>query len=144
EIETGRSGIVTSFASGGPTDFQHQLKPDVSAPGAQVLSSTLPEFTGGSTFAVFDGTSMATPHIAGAAALLLQRHPGWTPKQVKSALMSTAAPAFSDTTRTTEASVLEEGAGLAWLPAADRPLAFTDPQSPSLRELHLPPPAAPP
>src|SRR5204863_4554487 len=38
EIETGRSGIVTSFSSGGPTDFQRQLKPDISAPGAQVLS----------------------------------------------------------------------------------------------------------
>ena len=36
---------------------------------------------------------MAAPHVAGAAALLLQLHPGWTPKQVKSALMSTAGPA---------------------------------------------------
>jgi len=137
EIETGRSGIVTSFSSAGPTDFQHQLKPDVSAPGAQILSSTLPEFTGGSTFAVFDGTSMATPHIAGSAALLLQRHPGWTPKQVKSALMSTAAPAWADTNRTKEAPVLEEGAGLAWLPSADKPLVFSDPQSLSFGELNL-------
>jgi minor extracellular serine protease Vpr len=136
EIETGRSGVITSFSSAGPTDFQHQLKPDVSAPGAQVLSSTLPEFAG-SPFAVFDGTSMATPHIAGAAALLLQRHPGWTTKQVKSALMSTAAPAWGDTSRTTEAPVLEEGAGLAWLPSADKPLVFSDPQSLSFGELNL-------
>ena len=136
EIDTGRSGIITSFSSAGPTPFAHMLKPDISAPGAQVLSSTLPEFAG-SPFAVFDGTSMATPHIAGAAALLLQRHPGWTPKQVKSALMSTAGQAFSDTSRKTEASVLEEGAGLAWLPSADKPLLFTDPQSLSLGELNL-------
>jgi minor extracellular serine protease Vpr len=136
EIDTGRSGIVTSFSSGGPTDFEHRLKPDISAPGAQVLSSTLPEFAG-SPFAVFDGTSMATPHIAGAAALLLQRHPGWTPKQVKSALMSTAAPAWSDTSRTKEASVLAEGAGFAWLPSADKPLVFSDPQSLSFGELNL-------
>ena len=40
--ETGRSGIVTSFSSGGPTAFEHLLKPDISAPGGQVLSSTLP------------------------------------------------------------------------------------------------------
>ena len=40
--ETGRSGVVTSFSSGGPTAFEHLLKPDVSAPGGQVLSSTLP------------------------------------------------------------------------------------------------------
>ena len=136
EIDTGRAGVMTSFSSAGPTDFGHLLKPDISAPGAQVLSSTLPEFAG-SPFAVFDGTSMATPHIAGAAALLLQRHPGWTAKQVKSALMSTAGPAFADTSRTTEASVLEEGAGLAWLPSADNPLVFTDPQSLSFGELNL-------
>jgi hypothetical protein len=49
--------------------------------------------------------------------------------------MSTAGPAFSDTSRTTEASVLEEGAGLAWLPSADNPLVFTDPQSLSFGEL---------
>ena len=128
--------MITSFSSAGVTDFGHLLKPDVSAPGAQVLSSTLPEFAG-SPFAVFDGTSMATPHIAGAAALLLQRHPGWTTKQVKSALMSTAGPAYADTAKTAEASVLEEGAGLAWLPSADSPLVFSDPQSLSLGELNV-------
>jgi minor extracellular serine protease Vpr len=137
EIQTGRSGVITSFSSAGPTDFGHLLKPDISAPGAQILSSTLPEFTGGSPFAVFDGTSMATPHIAGSAALLLQRHPGWTPAQVKSALMTTANPAWSDTARTKEASVLLEGAGLAWLPSADNPLIFTAPQSLSIGELNV-------
>ena len=54
---------------------------------------------------------MAAPHVSGAAALLLQRHPTWTPQQVKSALMSTAGPAWGDTFRTKEASVLLEGAG---------------------------------
>src|SRR5205085_9063892 len=83
------SGIVTSFSSAGPTDFGHLLKPDLAAPGGQILSSTLPEFAG-SSFAVFDGTSMATPHVAGAAALLVQRHPAWSAQQVKSALVSTA------------------------------------------------------
>ena len=65
ELETGRSGVVTSFSSGGPTAFGHELKPDVAAPGGQILSSTLPR-TDSSRFAVFDGTSMATPHVAGA------------------------------------------------------------------------------
>ncbi|HEX3455129.1 MAG TPA: S8 family serine peptidase, partial [Gaiellaceae bacterium] len=137
EIQTGRSGVITSFSSAGPTDFGHLLKPDISAPGAQILSSTLPEFTGGSPFAVFDGTSMATPHIAGSAALLLQRHPTWTPADVKSALMTTANPAWADTSRTKEASVLLEGAGLAWLPSADNPLIFTAPQSLSIGELNV-------
>src|SRR5205823_9429585 len=104
EISTNRGGIITSFSSAGPTDFGHMLKPDVSAPGLDVLSSTPPATTG-STFSVFAGTSMATPHVAGAAALLLQQHPNWTPANVKSALMSTAGPAWGDTARTQEAPV---------------------------------------
>ena len=135
-IETGRSGIPASFSSAGPTAFHHDLKPDISAPGAQILSSTLPEFAG-SPFAVFDGTSMATPHIAGSAALLLQLHPTWKPAQVKSALMSTAGAAYGDTARTQEASVLLEGAGLAQLTSANDPRLFTDPESLSFHDLDV-------
>jgi minor extracellular serine protease Vpr len=136
EIPTGRGGIPSSFSSAGPTDFGHDLKPDISAPGSQILSSTLPEFAGG-PFAVFDGTSMATPHISGSAALLLQLHPLWSPAQVKSALMSTAGPAFADTGRSAEASVLLEGAGLAQLTAANDPKVFTKPQSLSFHYLDV-------
>ncbi len=128
EVATSWAGVPTSFSAGGLTPFGHALKPDVMAPGAQILSSTLSEFAG-DEFAVLDGTSFSAPHIAGAAALLLQRHPTWTPKQVKSALMSTAGPAFADSGLTREATVLVEGAGLARLSAADRPVIFTDPQS---------------
>ncbi|MDX6492206.1 MAG: minor extracellular serine protease Vpr, partial [Gaiellaceae bacterium] len=127
-IETGRSGIVTSFSSAGPSDFAKDMKPDLSAPGGQILSSTLPEFAR-SPFAVFDGTSMATPHVAGAAALLRQRHAGWTVQQIKSALVQTAGPAWADTARTVEAPVLLEGGGLVNLPRADNPLVFADPSS---------------
>jgi minor extracellular serine protease Vpr len=136
DLENGRSAIVTSFSSAGPTDFGHLLKPDVSAPGSQILSSTLPEFAG-STFAVFDGTSMATPHVAGAAALLVQRHPGWTTQQVKSALVSTAGATWADTARTKEAPVVLEGGGLVSLPRADAPLLFTDPVSLSYGDLNV-------
>jgi subtilisin family serine protease len=135
EIPTNRGGIITSFSSAGPTDFGHMLKPDVSAPGLDVLSSTPPATTG-STFSVFAGTSMATPHVAGAAALLLQRH-SWTPYQVKSALMSTAGPSWGNTARTQEAPVLLEGAGLANALAADDPKIFTDPQSLSFQRLDV-------
>jgi subtilisin family serine protease len=128
EIETGRGGTPTSFSSAGLTPFDHNLKPDLSAPGGSILSSTLRE-TIGEPFAVFDGTSMAAPHVAGAAALLLQRHPEWSAPQVKSALMSTAGPAWGDTSRTTEASVLIEGAGLVNVGRADNPMVFTDPAS---------------
>ena len=136
EIQTGRSGVITSYSSAGPTDFGWFLKPDISAPGLDVLSST-PPLTTGSTFSVFAGTSMATPHVAGAAALLVQRHPNWTPPQIKSALMSTAGAAWQDTARTQEANVLLEGAGLANVLAADDPKVFTDPQSLSFQRLDV-------
>jgi minor extracellular serine protease Vpr len=136
EIQTGRSGIITSFSSAGPTDFGDLLKPDIAAPGLDVLSSTPPRTTG-STFAVFAGTSMATPHVAGAAAILVERHPNWTPWQIKSALMSTASAAWADTARTQEASVLLEGAGLANVGAADDPKIFTAPQSLSFERIDV-------
>ena len=135
ELATGRSGIVTSFSSGGLTAFGHQLKPDVGAPGGQILSATLA--IAGGPFAVFDGTSMAAPHVAGAAALLLQRHPGWSPRQVKSALVSTAGAAWADTARTVEAPVLTAGSGLTDLVAANDPKLFTDPASLSFGDLNV-------
>jgi hypothetical protein len=101
-----------------------------------VLSSTPPAATG-SAFTVLAGTSMATPHVAGAAALLLERHPGWTAPQVKSALMSTAGPAWQNTARTDEASVLLEGAGLANVLTADDPKIFTEPQSLSFQRIDI-------
>ena len=71
---------------------------------------------------------MAAPHVAGAAALLLQRHPSWTPRQVKSALVSTAATAWADTARTVEAPVLTAGSGLANVRRRERPEALHRPR----------------
>ncbi len=135
DLVTGRSGVVTSFSSGGLTSFGHLLKPDVGAPGGQILSATLP--IAGGPFAVFDGTSMAAPHVAGAAALLLQRHPNWSPQQVKSALVSTAATAWGNTARTVEAPVLTTGSGQVSLVDANDPKLFTDPVSLSFADLNV-------
>ena len=135
DLATGRGGIVTSFSSAGLTAFGHMLKPDVGAPGGQILSATLPSF--GGPFAVFDGTSMAAPHVAGAAALLLQRHPNWSALQVKSALVSTAATAWADTARTSAAPVLTAGSGQVDLMAANDPKLFTDPVSLSYSDLNV-------
>ena len=65
------------------------MKPDVTAPGVDITSSVPPRE---GTWASFSGTSMAAPHVAGAAALLLQRHPDWTVAQLKSALVLTGKP----------------------------------------------------
>jgi subtilisin family serine protease len=136
EITSNRGGTVTGFSSSGPTAFGHELKPDVSAPGASILSSTVATFAG-ANFAVLDGTSFSAPHVAGSAALLLEQHPSWTPAQVKSALMSTAGPAFADTADTSEASVYLEGAGLVSLTDAVNPRLFTVPQSLSFHYLNV-------
>lgn len=68
------------------------LKPDLAAPGAQVFAAVA---SGGSMpapeFAAYDGTSMSSPHVAGAAALVMAARPDWSPAEVQSALMSTAA-----------------------------------------------------
>ncbi len=134
EIDQSRASTMTSFSSAGPTAFGHALNPDVSAPGGQVLSSTLPNIDA-SRFAVFDGTSMAAPHVTGVVAQLLQLHPTWTPQQVKSALVATAGPAWADTAMTTEAPVTLEGGGLVSAPNAAAPRIFTFPSSLSFGDL---------
>jgi minor extracellular serine protease Vpr len=137
EVVTGRGSIITSFSAGGPTAFGHSLKPDVAAPGGEILSASLPQFTGGSPFVAIDGTSMSSPHVAGAAALLRQRHPNWNVRQLKSALMSTAGGAWANTARTQEASALLQGAGFVNVPAADDPKLFTEPASLSFGDLRV-------
>ncbi|HEY3228945.1 MAG TPA: S8 family serine peptidase, partial [Roseiflexaceae bacterium] len=106
--------VLASFSSRGPT-FQHSLKPDVLAPGVNILSSGFAAGEGLQKhlgFGLVSGTSMATPHVAGAAALLKQVHPNWSPADVKSALMSTAATdIWLDSNRTQPAGVLDRGAG---------------------------------
>ena len=112
---------VAGFSGIGPTPLSLRMKPDVSAPGVDVTSS-VPQREG--TWGVFSGTSMAAPHVAGAAALLRQRHPAWTVEQVKSALVQTASPAL---VAGHEAATTREGGGLVDLPRADDPLLFADP-----------------
>jgi subtilisin family serine protease len=65
------------------------LKPDITAPGVDVLAAYSP-VAGGRNFDFLSGTSMSSPHLAGLAALMKQRHPSWSPMAIKSALMTTA------------------------------------------------------
>lgn len=75
--------ILAAFSSRGPTAFTGLIKPDLTAPGVNVLSSVFDD-----KFALFNGTSMASPHVAGAAALLLAAHEAWSPEDVKAALVT--------------------------------------------------------
>jgi len=114
--------FISSFSSGGPTPVSLRLKPDVTAPGEDVLSS-VPRRDG--TWARFSGTSMASPHVAGAAALLRQRHRGWTVEQIKSALVLTGKPVLGP--GGVEAETTREGGGTIDLVRADHPLVFASP-----------------
>jgi subtilisin family serine protease len=123
EGDNGPSDVIAGFSSSGPTPISLQMKPDVTAPGVDILSS-LP----GNQWSDHDwsGTSMASPHVAGAAALLKQRHPAWTVQQIKSALESTGDPVHP-VGSSTEVTPLREGGGRIDIPRADNPLIFTDP-----------------
>jgi len=117
--------VVAGFSSGGPTPVSLQAKPDVTAPGVSVLSS-LPASQG--TWGVLSGTSMAAPHVSGAAALLRQRHPAWSVAQIKSALVQTGDPVRTGAGGA-EAPAMREGGGMIDLPKADSPLLFAAPTS---------------
>ncbi len=114
--------VMADFSSAGPSPISLLPKPDVTAPGVSVLSSV----PTADHWEEWDGTSMATPEVAGAAALLLQSHPSWTVQEVKSALVSTADPARSGGH---EASTLREGGGRINVLTANSPLVFTQPSS---------------
>jgi subtilisin family serine protease len=90
-FQTANADIMANFSSQGPTDVDFRVKPDVVAPGVNVLSSIPNEFCATAPcFAFFQGTSMATPHLAGSAAVVRQQHPGWSAAEVRSAIVNTA------------------------------------------------------
>jgi hypothetical protein len=78
-----------SFSSGGPRNLDSHLKPDITAPGVNVVSTAMGS---GNQGVAFSGTSMATPHVSGVAALALQSHPDWSPEDVRLAIANTGDP----------------------------------------------------
>jgi minor extracellular serine protease Vpr len=82
--------IMAGFSSQGPTDVDFRVKPDVVAPGVNVLSSVPGDCGDLGCWAFFQGTSMATPHLAGSAAVVIGQHPDWSAAEVRSAIVNTA------------------------------------------------------
>jgi subtilisin family serine protease len=92
DIAAANGDVMASFSSRGPNPASGDLlKPDVTAPGVDILAA----FHNGAgphpQFGVISGTSMSSPHAAGAAALMVALHPTWTPDEIRSALMTTAS-----------------------------------------------------
>ncbi len=116
---------MASFSSRGPVLGFGQVKPDITAPGVDVLAAA-PLLSSNaalsqSIYALSSGTSMSSPHVAGAVALIHQAHPDWTPAQVRTALINTATnlreadgrPEADD-----RQTVLDQGGGLVDIDAA--------------------------
>ena len=99
----------------GPTDVDFRVKPDAVAPAVNVLSSVPGDCGSLGCWSFFQGTSMATPHLAGIAAVVRSAHPGWAAWQVRSAIVNTATPGIvkSSTNLALVNDVQIQGAGAA-------------------------------
>jgi hypothetical protein len=107
---------MASFSSRGPAGsavpgLANLIKPDVTAPGLNILAAYFDGFTPSPSFNIISGTSMSSPHAAGAAALIRALHPGWTPPEVKSALMMTGIAAVDKEDGVTPGDPFDFGAG---------------------------------
>jgi subtilisin family serine protease len=108
--------FTASFSSRGPSPAASGdiLKPDVIAPGQDILAAVSPANPTGRDFDLYSGTSMSSPHVAGLAALLKDLHPDWSPMMIKSALMTTGYDVLDGGTpapNTNPVLIFRQGAG---------------------------------
>jgi hypothetical protein len=124
-----RDDTIADFSSRGPRVGDFAIKPDLTAPGVGIVAARASDGVIGEPVDDFytrlDGTSMATPHAAGAALLLAQEHPAWTAAQLKGALMASSAPNASF-------NVFDQGAGRVDMARAITQTVVTSPASVSL------------
>lgn len=121
-----KAKIAADFTSRGPNGaVPNIIKPSIAAPGVNIYASYadnqsdgFKQFTDAADFAYLSGTSMASPHIAGALTLLSDIRPSWTPAQVQSALMLTADQLTTKEDGDTPSDFFDMGAGYANLEAA--------------------------
>ena len=137
DIVSTNADILAGFSSQGPTSPDTLIKPDATSVGVNVLSSITcvgKAITcgGEGSWAFFSGTSMATPHLAGSSAVLLQLHPDWSPDQVKSALVNTSDRVIQDAkTGTRDVGPTAQGAGRENLSNAANATILFEPNSAS-------------
>ena len=114
--------FVASFSSRGPllAADGNLLKPDLIAPGQDILAAVAPPGNAGRSFDLYSGTSMSSPHVAGIAALFKQLYPSWSPMAIKSALMTTGTN-LRGATDTSPSVIFAQGAGHV------KPIAATNP-----------------
>ncbi len=113
DVDDSYGDVMASFSSRGPIRSELFVKPDVTAPGRSIWAAYHQgDEDGDYTFNVIGGTSMSSPHAAGAAALLRALYPDWTPAQIQSAMMTTARnETVVDEDGTSKATAFEQGAG---------------------------------
>jgi minor extracellular serine protease Vpr len=133
-FSTSNADLMAGFSSQGPTDVDFRVKPDVVAPGVNVLSSIPHQFCPAAPcFAFLQGTSMATPHLAGSAAVVKSQHPDWSAAQIRSAIVNTAdqgvLKTFTGTATATDVNII--GSGRENLLSAVNAAATLDPVSTS-------------
>jgi len=111
-VYTAPAPFTASFSSRGPLLAGNGdiLKPDLIAPGQDILAAVAPPGNGGRDFNLYSGTSMSSPHVAGLAALLKEKYPKWSPMAIKSALMTTGYDVL-DGANTNPLVIFRQGAG---------------------------------
>ncbi len=131
-FSTTNANIMAGFSSQGPTDVDFRVKPDVVAPGVNVLSAVPMHLCGGNPcFAFFSGTSMAAPHLAGSAAVVRGQRPDLSAAEVRSTIVNTATRGvlgrYQDATPVGDVNIV--GAGLENVQAAVNAVVALDPVS---------------
>ncbi len=111
-VATAPAPLTAAFSSRGAmlAGGGDLLKPDLIAPGQDILAAVAPPGNSGKLFDLYSGTSMSSPHIAGLGALFKQLYPSWSPMAIKSALMTTAGDVL-DGPNTNPLVIFRQGAG---------------------------------